>query len=103
MATTDQSATDAEFARQKLQHHPPRRRILLEVAIHADDRVALVRALEEILESLERGTPGGVSGGCSVGYRFKVSEDTNITPQTYQEALGNYLAILNAEAGHRPN
>ena len=80
---------------------PPRRRLWLEMAVHADDLPTLVESIRSILHNIERGCPHGVSGSPSSGSHFRVLEDVTVSPATYQEALKNYLNMIRAEAGGR--
>jgi hypothetical protein len=89
---------ELEFSTQRITSMlPPRRRLWVEVCVHADDDESMVDALRDIVNSIERGCRGGVSGSVSYGAHFRVTEDMRVTPPTYQEALKTYLAMLNGE------
>ncbi|TXI10624.1 MAG: hypothetical protein E6Q76_03705 [Rhizobium sp.] len=76
---------------------PPRRRLWMEMAVHADDLPTLVDAVRVLLHDLEKGCPGAVWASPSFGAHFKVKEDPEVTPCSYQEALTRYLEMIREE------
>jgi hypothetical protein len=69
----------------------PRRRFLLTLKLGADDREEMIHALEQIALEMRRGYLHGpaCSGGYSSGYDLKVSEDPEVTHDSYFAAIKN--------------
>ncbi len=67
----------------------PRRRVVLTLVLGADDRDAMIRSLQSIALEMQRGHLRGdaTSGGYSDGYTLRVTEDPDITHDSYIAAI----------------
>lgn len=79
------TSTDAPF-------QAPRRAVRLTLVMDADTRHDLASLLITMAEQIERGQiTTGVSGGCSSGSIYELTEDFAITHDVYFEQVREYL------------
>ena len=77
----------------------PNRACILKIEIQADTRAEMVRALETIATSIDRGEMSrGCSGGPSSGWIHEYTEAEHPTHDEYVAELRAYLATRAGEA-----
>lgn len=80
----------------------PERRFVMELKLGADDRESVIRALNQIVFSLEHeGSIGSVSGGWDSGWVWSLRENPGVTHDSYIEALNAYLEWMRSGSGIR--
>lgn len=79
---------------------PPRRRIQLDLDLHADDRDAIIEALHSLADEIELRACDDLDttcGGTRSGYRVVMAvTDPAMTSERYVQALNEYLATYRA-------
>jgi len=77
---------------------PPNRRIVMELAIQADDRDSLLMCLDAVRQDVERGAIGKTTGGAGgFGYEARIADDGQTTAQQYAQDLQSYLESIRRE------
>lgn len=79
---------------------PPRRRIQLDLDLHADDRDAIIEALHSLADEIELRECDDLDmtrGGTRSGYRVVMAvTDPAMTSERYAQALNEHLATYRA-------
>lgn len=71
---------------------PPKRRYEMVLKLGSDTIEGLESALTEIQDRVRDGSTNVVSGGCSEGWNFVITETPEMTHELYVTQLKDYLA-----------